>query len=182
MQILQPICVINCVIKHSSWHTSWLRLHGFMSSGANASSLCAWHGELHTVHVCFEKSVTLITCNLNPEAHLRNRNAGLSSTPKASQIRTCVDLRQPQVETVSGRNKKKENPQERFTLGSHLPYLRHKVWPMAAVTDCLSQFPDYNEAAGSSHVSIPSRMTTKLKRGNLCHTRETKSYIILSNG
>lgn len=59
---------------------------------------------------------------------------------KASGIGTCVDLRQPQVETVSGRNKKKENPQEWFTLGSHLPYLRDKVWPMAAVTDCLRNF------------------------------------------
>lgn len=40
----------------------------------------------------------------------------------------------------------------------------------------------YRTAAGSSDGSVLPRMTTKLKRGNLCHTRETKSYIILSNG
>lgn len=56
-----------------------------MSSGAKASSPCAWHGALPTVHVCFEKSFTLITCNLNPEAHLRNRNGGLSSTQKPQE-------------------------------------------------------------------------------------------------
>lgn len=38
-------------------------------------SVCAWHGALPTVHVCFEKSFTLITCNLNPGPRLGDRNS-----------------------------------------------------------------------------------------------------------
>lgn len=77
-------------------------------------SVCAWHGALPTVHVCFEKSFTLITCNLNPGPHLGDRNSRSKFKTKTG---TCVDSRQLQVETVSGRNKKNENPQERSTSG-----------------------------------------------------------------
>lgn len=140
MQILQPICVINCVINHCLWHTSWLRLHGSMSSGASASSLWAWHGAPRTVHVRFEKSFTLITCNLNPEAHLRSRKRRLSSTAKASRIGTWLRRRD---------GYRKEIKNERKTHGSdslwaatcHVCVAKCDRWRLSPI--CFSQFPYY---------------------------------------
>lgn len=109
VEIFQLISVVKCAINiFFSWHTLWLRLYSYMSSGANLCSLYTWHGTLNTVHGCFEKLLHTYHMQFKSCAWTLQRNIGLSSKLNALQIRTCVNLRTAVVQFWDGIRKKSD--------------------------------------------------------------------------